>query len=61
MSEQPPTQGNENHRDQDKEPLLPGIALLATLAVIVAGVYTVFAVRAGSLSDHITPEGSNRD
>jgi 1-deoxy-D-xylulose-5-phosphate synthase len=25
MSEQPPTQGNENHRDQDKEPLLPGI------------------------------------
>jgi hypothetical protein len=43
------------------QPLLPGIALLATLAVIVAGVYTVFAVRAGSLSDHITPEGSNRD
>jgi hypothetical protein len=43
------------------QPLVPGVALLATLAVIVAGVYTVFAVRAGRLSDHITPEGSNRD
>lgn len=48
------------------QPLLPGIALLATLAVIVAGVSITlgrgetepsgFAVRAGSLSDH-TPEG----
>jgi hypothetical protein len=61
------------------QPLIPGIALLATLAVIVAGVFialargdreaipagrarnSVVAVRAGSLSDHITPEGSNRD
>ena len=43
------------------QPLVPAAALLATLAVIVAGVYTLFAVRAGSLSDHITPEGSNRD
>lgn len=42
-------------------PQLLGVCLAATLAVIVAGVYTVFAVRAGTLSDHITPEGSNRD
>jgi putative ABC transport system permease protein len=61
------------------QPLVPGIALLATLAAIVAGVFfalargdreailagrandSAFAVRAGTLSDHITPEESNRD
>ena len=42
-------------------PLLPALSLLAALAAIVAGVYIVFAVRAGSLSDHIVPEESNRD
>jgi hypothetical protein len=42
-------------------PQMLGVWLAATLAVIVAGVYTVFAVRAGTLSDHITPEGSNRE
>jgi hypothetical protein len=43
------------------QPLVVGTALLGTAAVMVAGVCAVFAVRAGTLSDHITPDGSNRD